>query len=62
MLCHETLINVYKTNFVLLHHYKYSLTELDEMIPWEREVYIALIIDHLEKEKERQEAEKSKYS
>lgn len=31
----------------------YSLTELDNMLPWEREVYIAMLIQHLKEEAER---------
>ena len=30
----------------------YSLTELDSMIPWEREVYVNLLSQHIEKQKE----------
>ena len=33
------------------HHY--SLTEVENMIPWEREIYIALLIDYIDKENER---------
>ena len=43
-----------------MQHHKYSLTELDNMIPWEREVYVQLLITHLKEEEERnkqQEAE-----
>jgi len=36
-----------------MQHHKYSLTELDEMIPWEREIYIKLLMQHLEEENER---------
>ena len=36
-----------------MQHQKYSLTELDEMIPWEREIYIKLLMQHLEEENER---------
>jgi hypothetical protein len=36
-------------NFVLMHHHKYSLTELENMMPWEREIYIALLKQHLDK-------------
>ena len=46
-LSHETLENHYKTNFRMMHSYKYSLSELNEMIPWEREVYIILLLNHL---------------
>ena len=30
-----------------MQHHKYSLTELEEMMPWEREVYLMLLNDHL---------------
>ena len=41
----------------MMQHHNYSLTELEEMIPWEREIYIGLLLDYLEKEKERMEKE-----
>jgi hypothetical protein len=37
-----------------MQHHKYSLTELENMMPWEREVYIGLLIQHLEEEKREQ--------
>ena len=42
----------------MMQHHKYSLTELENMMPWEREIYIGLLLDYLEKEKERMEKEK----
>jgi hypothetical protein len=36
-----------------MQHHKYSLTELDNMLPFEREVYIDMLIHHLEEEKMR---------
>jgi hypothetical protein len=36
-----------------MQHHKYSLTELEEMIPWEREIYLGLLISYLKEEKER---------
>tara|TARA_R110000744_G_scaffold90924_2_gene176491 strand:- start:106 stop:249 length:144 start_codon:yes stop_codon:yes gene_type:complete len=35
----------------MMQHHKYSLTELEEMLPWEREIYIGLLLNHLEEEK-----------
>ena len=35
----------------MLQHHNWSLFELENMMPWEREVYIGLLIDHLEDEK-----------
>ena len=38
-----------------MQHHKYSLTELDNMIPWEREIYVDMLVEHLKEEKKRQE-------
>ena len=37
-----------------MHHYHYSLTEIDNMIPWERERQINMLMDHLKEEEQRQ--------
>ena len=37
----------------MMQHFNYSLTELDNMMPWEREVYLALLLEYL---KEREAA------
>jgi len=36
-----------------MQHHKYSLTELENMIPWERDVYIAMLVQHIEEENEK---------
>jgi len=38
-----------------MQHHKYSLTELDDMIPWEREIYVDMLVEHLKEEKKLQE-------
>jgi hypothetical protein len=52
-MAHENLESYYKVNFALIQHHKYSLTELENMIPWEREIYITLLKQHIEDEKLR---------
>jgi len=47
---HTNLESYYKINFALMQHHKYSLTELENMIPWEREVYLALLQQYIEEE------------
>jgi len=47
---HTNLESYYKTNFALIQHHKYSLTEIENMIPWEREIYISLLQQHIEEE------------
>ncbi len=54
----ENLKNHYTTNFALMQHHKYSLTELDNMIPWEREIYVNLLSNYLKEEREKMEAKK----
>tara|TARA_E500000318_G_scaffold17035_1_gene17287 strand:- start:39 stop:191 length:153 start_codon:yes stop_codon:yes gene_type:complete len=46
-------MNTMQTNFALMQYHKYSLTEIENMMPWEKGVYIALLADHLAKEEER---------
>ncbi len=36
-----------------MQHHRYSLDEIESLIPWEREVYIQMLINHLKKEKEK---------
>jgi|TARA_B100002019_G_scaffold46759_1_gene39413 hypothetical protein len=50
-MAHESIESYYKINFALMQHHKYSLTELEEMIPWEREIYLTLLQQYLEDEK-----------
>jgi len=52
---HMDLENYYKINFALLQYHKYSLTEIENLIPWERDVYIGLLQQHLEDEKLKQQ-------
>jgi len=40
-----------------MQHHKYSLTELDNMLPWERQVYLDMLVNFLETEKERLKAQ-----
>jgi hypothetical protein len=37
----------------MIQHHKYSLSELENMIPWERSIYVSLLVKYLEEEKER---------
>ena len=43
-----------------MQHHKYSLTELENMMPWEREIYMGLLAQWIKEENERIEKEKSK--
>ena len=36
-----------------MQHHNYSLTELEDMIPWEREVYVTLLMNYIREENEK---------
>jgi hypothetical protein len=36
-----------------MQHHKYSLSELENMMPWEREVYVAMLIDYVKQQNEK---------
>ena len=48
----QTLQDMYKANFTLMHEYKYSLTELENMFPFEREIYLHMVRDDTRKKRE----------
>lgn len=56
---HENLESHYKLNFALMQHHKYSLTELENMMPFEREIYVILLTQFLKEQKEKQEQQKN---
>ena len=53
------LENYYKINFALMQYHKYSLTEIENLIPWERDIYVSLLQQHLEEEKLKQQQQTS---
>lgn len=36
-----------------MQHHKYSLTELENMLPWERDIYISMLVNYIEQENDR---------
>jgi hypothetical protein len=49
----------FRINFALMQYHKYSLTEIENMIPWERDIYVELLKQHLEEEREKQKQNES---
>jgi hypothetical protein len=37
----------------MMQHHKYSLTELENMLPWERDIYVNMLIQYIEEENEK---------
>ena len=44
-----------------MQHHNYSLAELENMMPWEREIYIGLLMGYIKEENQRIEKERTKY-
>jgi hypothetical protein len=53
-MAHTDLASYYKVNFALMQHHKYSLMELENMIPWEKEIYLTLLHQYIEEENLKQ--------
>ena len=41
-----------------MQYHKYTLGDLENMIPFEREIYVHMLIQYLEEEKQRLESKK----
>ena len=46
-----------------MQHHNYSLSDLENMIPWEREIYVDMLVTYIkeENEKQRQQESEQKY-
>ena len=53
------LESYYKLTFSLIQYHKYSLTEIENLIPWERDIYVTLLQQHLEEERDKQKQQSS---
>ena len=53
ILSHNSLENYFRTNFAMMQHHKYSLSEIENLMPWEREIYLSLLQQFIREENER---------
>jgi hypothetical protein len=53
MFSYDKLPNFFKTNFAMMQHHKYNLSDIENMMPWERAIYIDMLQDHLKKLEEQ---------
>ena len=60
VLSDHSLEGTLRTNFALMQYHNYSLSDIEGLIPWERDIYVYMLMDHLEKEKQQQEERKAK--
>ena len=55
-MAHMNLESYFRLNFALMQYHKYSLTEIENMMPWERDVYVALLQNLIAEEEEKAKA------
>lgn len=36
-----------------MQHHKYSITEIEMMVPWERQIYIDMLVKYLQEQKQK---------
>lgn len=53
MLCHSSLVIYYQTIFAMAQHYGYQISELESIMPYERDIYVAMLVDHIKKLEEK---------
>ena len=49
MMYHDSLENYMQNNFSLLQHHNWSLSDIEDMIPWEKQTYIKMLQKYIEK-------------
>ena len=54
LLSHNTLSNYFQLNFSLIKQSGFSLTEIENMVPWEREIYVTLLKQQMDQERQAQ--------
>jgi len=52
-------MNYYQTNFSLIHHHKWQIEYIENLMPWEKEIYVMMLVDFLEAEQERLKDQKA---
>ena len=53
------LENYYRLNFALMQYHKYSLKEIENLIPCERDIYVGLLQAHLEEERLKEQQQRA---
>jgi hypothetical protein len=57
-LSHSNLGSYLKTNFAMMQHHNYSLSDIENMIPWERDIYVAMLVNYINTENEKRQTQK----
>lgn len=50
MVSYSNLAHYYRNTFILMQYHKYSLTDIENMLPYERDLYVVMLNEAIEKE------------
>ena len=56
---YDNLKNYFETNFALMQHHKYNLEDIEHMMPWEKNIYVTLLISYIKEENEKLQQQKA---
>ena len=59
-LSHDSLQTYYTTNYQLMQNHNWTLSDIDLMIPWEREIYVTMLAEDLREQREEQQRQQLK--
>ena len=59
-LSHINLETVFRHNFSLIQHHKWNLSDIESLLPWERDIYIEMLIQHIKEQEEKQKEQQRK--
>ena len=40
-----------------MQHHKYSISDIEQMLPWEREIYVSMLTNYIKEENEKRQRE-----
>lgn len=52
-LSHTSLSNHFRLTFAMKQHHHWSIEEMDQLVPWERDIYVTLLEQHIKEQNER---------
>lgn len=53
MLSHTNLMIYYNKIFSMVQHHKYSITEIESLIPYERDLYFEMLVSYIKSQEEK---------
>ena len=56
---YDNLKNYFETNFALMQHHKYNLEDIEHMMPWEKNIYVTLLVNYIKEENEKLQQQKA---